>query len=180
MTEQPQTAQRPEFSVQLTEAYVYECSVTRRQRSPEESAEPGRVSGPRAVSREDGQPSFSVLMGAAVQLPFGEDLGFVAEFDVTVLGVFSYAGDLDDDLFRVFPEREAVVILWPYLRAAAGHLGSLTALQLPILPTLDVLRALNATLRQESAPEDKKKPTRTRKRKAVPATSSAVAVKAGE
>jgi len=89
--------QAPTFSVQMVEAYLYEASLVRRPRNPDESPEPSLDLRPRVVSREEAVPRFSVCMTVEIRLPFGSGLGdATAEFKVSVLGVFEYTGDLDE------------------------------------------------------------------------------------
>ena len=164
-------SQAPSFSVQMIDAHLYEASVGRRARTPEEPPEPTLQSGPRAVSRDDTKSQFSVLVGVDIGLPFGDELGAFAEIKFSVLGSFAYTGDLNEELFQVFPGREAVLMLWPYLRAAAAQLAGMTGLPIPVLPTLDVVAALNreVQLAPAEAVLDKPTPRRRRRKAAAPA-----------
>jgi preprotein translocase subunit SecB len=142
MTEPRDSVNVPGFSVQLREAYVYEVSVTRRERTESEEAEPSLQAGPGAFNRDDAQHRFSVLVGGDIQFPFGDGLKAVAQVKCSVLGVFTYTGQPDEELLRVFPSREGLIILWPYLRAAVAQVAGMTGLQLPPIPTLDVMATL--------------------------------------
>ncbi len=150
----------PAFSIQMIEAFVYEASVVRRGRTADDPAEPTLEAGPRAANRVEDQPRFNVLIGASISFPFGDGLAAVAELSFSVLGVFQYTGELDKELFRVFPQREGLIMLWPYLRATAAQLGSMTGLPLPALPTLDVMATLSAANQAVPANGAKKSPAR--------------------
>ena len=130
------------FSVQLREAYLYELSVTRRERVDTDTREASLQAGPGAHSRDDANHRFSVLVGGDIQFPFGDGLNAIAEVKCAVLGVFTYVGDPDEDLLAIFPGREGLIILWPYLRSAVAQVAGMTGLQLPPVPTLDVMATL--------------------------------------
>lgn len=132
----------PGFSVQLREAFVYELSITRRERVDTDTREASLQAGPGAHSRDDANHRFSLLVGGDIQFPYGDGTSAIAEVKCAVLGVFAYVGEPNEDLLAVFPAREGLIILWPYLRAAVAQVAGMTGLQLPPVPTLDVMATL--------------------------------------
>jgi hypothetical protein len=96
---------------------------------------------------------FTVLAGADVTHVVRDQAVTV---HCVVIGLFSHGEEVSPSLLRRFQHHEAMVLLWPYLRAAVGEIGHMMDLGLPPLPTLDVLKVLQAT---EQADEDGSPPT---------------------
>ena len=134
----------PQFGVELRQAFVYELGVSRRARTEADDDKPSLGVGPQAFSHDSDKNTLTVLIGGEIRFPFGEDAVAMADVKCSVFGVFSYHGQMDPEVLRVFPTREGLIILWPYLRSGIAQIAGMTGLQLPPLPTLDVVALTNA------------------------------------
>lgn len=139
MSIEPAQAPAARFTVQLLQAYVYEVHVTRRERREGDADEPSLNAGPRTFNHSESDRRLVVLLAGQIAFPFSDGLNAVAEIDCSVFGTFSYDGQPTEEQLRAFPQREGTVILWPYLRACVAQIAGMTGLQLPPVPTLDVL-----------------------------------------
>lgn len=91
---------------------------------------------------------FTVLAGADVTHAWARQC---ATIRCVVTGYFSYEGEVDPELLARFQHREAMVLLWPYVRAAVGEIGRMMDIELPPLPTLDVLEVLSGPAEEPEA-----------------------------
>jgi hypothetical protein len=64
--------------------------------------------------------------------------GVAAVVTCGIEGQFVSEEPLPDDAFERFREREAFVLLWPYIRAAVGEITRMLGVLVPPLPTVDV------------------------------------------
>jgi preprotein translocase subunit SecB len=140
----------PTYPIQLVEAYLYEATIERLEREAASSDEPRLLTRIMATAEDTAAKQLKVLLEAEVLVPFRPEaeLRLVA----SVTGVFSWSGRQSKSARKGFLEREAVVLLWPYLRAHVTQLSALTAVKVPNLPTLDVI-ALLALMRADSEQE---------------------------
>ena len=146
-TRDPQAATEPgtalpTYSVQLQDVYLYEAKVERLL-SEGEPAESALDVGIRWHALSDDATELRVIMGANVQLPYN-DLLAVAKVDVTLLGVFASSSPMTPDSALAFSDREAFILIYPYLRSHVGEIGRMLGLPFPPLPTLDVVAARSA------------------------------------
>jgi preprotein translocase subunit SecB len=129
-------AERPD-QVALVEVATYEITARRRPRAADETDE--RPTADITVDghqvSDDGQ-KLTIVLRASIRLPFAGPA--VAELDVSVYGTFARGLPFTDDLTTRFVQRDAVVILWPHLRASVADLGRLMGLPFPPLPLLNV------------------------------------------
>jgi preprotein translocase subunit SecB len=132
------------FVIQLTQVYVYEARVTRRTRQRGDALTLDAKVLRSQREKEGGV--FHVLVGATVLLPIGTHPRGAAEFECSVNGTFRYMGKgvLDEALCKRFIDKEALILLWPYVRAATSELARMAELPLPLLPVLDVTRVVAA------------------------------------
>jgi len=135
----------PGFPIQLRQAYLYEARVTRRARQKGDSRNPTLDAEIAGTAPDPAGGAFSVVLGANVTMPFGaRPLLGMAEFSCSVIGRFEHPEPLPDDLRERFCQKEALILLWPYLRASLSELTRMAELPLPPLPTLDVARVVAA------------------------------------
>ncbi|MDP2350451.1 MAG: hypothetical protein Q8M74_04765 [Chloroflexota bacterium] len=157
----------PVFGVQLTDAYLYETEVKRGPRPPDAPEQPSLEIGIRGHIVDDDQRGIRVVLGARVGIPF-KDNEALATIDCSVLGVFASSTPIRADYVETFVQREALVLLYPYLRSVVGELGRLISLPAPPLPTLDVLAMVgSAPAEQEVATA---RPCRQRRKTGSPPT----------
>lgn len=138
----PQGPLRP-FQVQLVGISVEEIRTSRRRRKATDSEKPRIESwlSPHPTASQD-VGAFRVLAGAEVVHVTGRQAATVR---CIVAGYFAYEGDVDARLLTRFQHREAMVLLWPYVRTAVAQVGQMMDLGLPPLPTLDVMGVLSAS-----------------------------------
>jgi hypothetical protein len=66
----------------------------------------------------------------------------------SVEGDFRSTSKITERRFESFREREAFVLLWPYLRASIGELARMLEIRMPPLPVLDVRRVVGPKRRR--------------------------------
>jgi preprotein translocase subunit SecB len=143
--ETPATEGPPAFPIQLRQAYVYEAQLKRRARQRGDSRNPTLDAQIVGSSPDPAGNAFNVVLGATVRMPFGARpvLG-LAEFSCSVIGRFEHSEPVPDDFKERFCQKEALILLWPYLRASMAELTRMAELPIPPLPTLDVSRVVAA------------------------------------
>jgi preprotein translocase subunit SecB len=135
----------PGFPIQLRQAYVYEARISRRARQKGDSRNPTLDAQIQGAAPDPAGGAFNVVLGADVTMPFGtRPLPGLAEFSCSVIGRFEHPEPLPEDFRERFCEKEALVLLWPYLRASLSELTRMAELPIPPLPTLDVSRVVAA------------------------------------
>ncbi len=136
---EPQDPALPLFSTQLRDAYLFEASIKRREKQPEDASAPtlnATLDPPRPGSDAN---SFSQMLRVAIGVPFNEGAALL-ELSCTYDGVFaSSTTPLTQAEIDAMASRTTMVLLWPYLRAGVAELGRMTGIPVPPLPTLDVL-----------------------------------------
>ena len=157
----PRSAELPRFSTQLLDAYLYEATVSRREKKAEDGAQPVLNATMAAPEVSPDSTSFSQLIGVTVAVPFNEGAA-ILEMKCVYNGVFaSSLGPMTPDQIKEMASRTTTVLLWPYLRAGVAQLGQMTAVPIPQIPTLDVATFMATAA--EAAP--KPRPTSPRRRK---------------
>jgi preprotein translocase subunit SecB len=135
----------PGFPIQLRQAYVYEARISRRARQKGDSKNPTLDAQIQGSVPDPAGGSFNVVLGANVTMPFGaRPLLGLAEFSCSVIGRFEHSEPLPEDLRERFCQKEALILLWPYLRGSLSELTRMAELPIPPLPTLDVSRVVAA------------------------------------
>jgi len=135
----------PGFPIQLREAYLYEANVSRRSRQKGDARKPTLDAQIQGAAPDPRGGAFSVVLGANVTMPFGTPpVPGVATFSCSVIGRFEHPEPLPEDFRERFCQKEALVLLWPYLRASLSELTRMAELPAPPLPTLDVSRIVAA------------------------------------
>lgn len=132
----------PAYEIQLSGVRVWELKAARPKRSTEESG-----SGAAAVDTgrasdwiSDDRTSMRVLWRATVQYPYSPTR--VASIECTVEGRFTATAPVPPRAFERFKDREAFVLLWPYLRAAVAQIAAMMEAKVPPLPTVDVRKVV--------------------------------------
>lgn len=150
-----QTIALPSYDVQLADTYLLEAKLSRGPQIEGES-----VAGPTAQAtislpqyHDENRRAEQVL---SVKLSFPYRNGeLVLTVECAVIGVFLSETAITAEEFS---PREAMAVLWPYVRATVGELTRMTGLPVPPIPTLDVVRMMTAT----SAPPAVARPARRR------------------
>jgi preprotein translocase subunit SecB len=96
---------------------------------------------------------FGVLLRFATSVPFGPDRAYRVE--IAIEGRFHVAVDpsaVDPKLLKQFKSRDAIILLWPYLRQTFHDLSSRMRLGISPLPVVDA-RALVRTPHNEEQPD---------------------------
>lgn len=159
----------------LVDAYTYEIQLSRRGHEAGDPIDrPGLAVGVVGRSPTLTDDRHVVIISAEVRAPYNDNKA-MAMLNCSVAGVFQItdpALDLD-----VFTTREAVVLIYPYLRSTVGQIWRLAALTFPPLPVLDLLQTiqvLDETLAErlratkaESEPQQAAAPAKRRRAKAA-------------
>ena len=159
----------PRYSIQLRDAYLYEATVARRDARPGDDPAPSLNAGTSLPELQPDSNLFTQLISVAVAVPFNDGKA-VLELKCAYNGVFASA--LDAKLTRqeidLIAERTTTVLLWPYLRAGIGELARMTGVDVPQIPTLDVVRFLTPT----KAPRKVSSPSKKATARKLPAPKS--------
>lgn len=132
----------PQYRIRLAEAYLYEARVRRSaRRRPASSAKPTLKTSLAEWSVEDDGHTILVTIDAEVRMPYRGGASDLV-LNASTLGQFRSPDAIEEDAAAAFAGSEAVVLLFPYLRAMVGEIGRLTGLGVPPLPTLDVVEFL--------------------------------------
>lgn len=148
------------FAVQLRSARVARVKV-----EPSEVQGKQPTSLPMSLSLQVGEVGdageFMLMMEFGTRIPLGEKYQYTV--DMTVEGVFESRADvppLSEAEQLQFKGRDAVVLLWPYLRVFLGNLLSSVGLhRVPPLPMIDPRTLL------ETRPKPRAKTRRSQSRK---------------
>ena len=128
----------PVFGIRLRDAYLHEARVRRVvRRKPRATPTPTLSTTLQEWGLDEARQTLIVIVSADVKVPYrsGEaDLHLHA----ATLGEFASLEPIEVEVADQFAKRDAVVLLFPYLRAFVGELGRMTGLGVPPLPTLDV------------------------------------------
>ena len=100
-----------------------------------------------ATSPEDDRLSFGCRLEVSLEAPVGDDE--VADLFVVVQGDFVSEFPIDDALYQRYMNFTPVALLWPYARAYVAQLSAMLGVQIPPLPSLDVIGGMSAARPQE-------------------------------
>lgn len=127
----------PLYGVQLVDAYLLGSQVSRRSKREGDDEGPTLEAsiGPSQVS--DDHKTLDASLGVKVAVPYREAQAYL-EIECMLTGRFVSTEERADAFWEAFAGREALAVLWPYVRASVGELGRMTGLRVPLLPTLDV------------------------------------------
>ena len=158
----------PLSGVQMLDAYVHEVHLERRDRVDGDPPGLALEVGIAGQTQPGGESSvFAVILQAHVVAPFNEDRA-TADLRCSVTGVFRIDDPSAVDQGR-FSSREAVVLIYPYLRASVGQVWRMSGITVPPMPTLDtvaLLAAIDAMPGIEPSPPSASVTPRKRRRKA--------------
>ena len=135
------------FDVQLVGVSVHEIRTGRRKRRRTDQERPvveSWLQPHSGAANDDGV--FTVIAGVDVTYAVGDQ---AATIRCGVVGLFRHEAEVAPELLARFQHREAMILLWPYVRAAVGEIGHMMDLGLPPLPTLDVLALIDAAESEE-------------------------------
>lgn len=142
-TQQTQGAlSAPPFPFQLQDVRVFEISA-QIQEAEEEREGPTAVEV--GLSTDDSPPDadeFGLLLRFVTGIPFGS--GREYSILIAIEGRFEVTTDIatiDSGLLERFKSRDAIILLWPYLRQTFHDLTVRMRLDVPPLPVIDA-RAL--------------------------------------
>ena len=138
------------FPYQLSDAYLYDCSVERREAHADDTERPHFELSLRTEERGDG---FFASLGVRVVFRFRPEA--TAVLATTTVGVFQGGQGTSTGDAERFRKADCAVLLWPYARANIGTLSKLLDLDLPPLPTIDVRAALPGWREAETRPPQK-------------------------
>jgi preprotein translocase subunit SecB len=130
------------YGIQLGGAYLHQARVSRAAPVPEEKRQLTLDVQIHGIDIDRGGKRFAVVLAAVVAVPFRETA--LLNIECSVAGEFVAEKRTRKATLEAFARREAVLLLWPYLRAMLGQLGSLTGIQVPPLPIVNVLAMLAA------------------------------------
>jgi preprotein translocase subunit SecB len=145
----------PAYPIRLEAAYVLEGRIHRSTVEDPGSRDWKLDVDLKEVVLARDKTRVRVVLAAVVSVPFRERA--VLTIECTMLGEFAADAARPAAELRIFGRREAVVVLWPYLRGAIGELGLMTQVPVPPLPTLDVVAFMES--------KNAAKATRTRRGK---------------
>jgi hypothetical protein len=148
----------PLFPVGLVDAYLYETSVRRiNRRSKAKEARPTLDTTVLGHTVENDGRDLAVLLQGEVRMPYREIKEIVIR--CSVLGQFRSGSPVSGAQVEAFANRDAIVLLYPYLRAMTGEIGRMTGLPVPPLPTMDVTQFIATHKDEPAAPARSKKKT---------------------
>ena len=130
----------PSFAIQLIDAYLYECTVTRREASEDDPTQPTFSTALKSTEAEEG----TFMVHLQVDVAFRFRVEAVSVVSATTTGLFSRQGEVPPEIEERFRRRDAAVLLWPYARSIVGELSRMMDVGLPALPTIDVARLVEA------------------------------------
>jgi preprotein translocase subunit SecB len=163
-------AELPLAPIQLTDAYVYDASLTRRDIQPDVDVDLPKLGVLLKLVQQVAEDQVAIVLEAQVEGSFNDGRA-VATLVVSTAGTFRIVDAAAVDL-PSFVRREAVLLTYPYLRSHVGQIWRLAAIPMPPLPTLDTWQtiqmideAVAAADALTAAPPAKAKQTRARKRK---------------
>ncbi len=145
----------PLYDVQLRDAYMLDATVSRRPKEESDTDSPALDGSVRAVAIADDRKALDVGVGVNIHFPFNEGQ-YTLEVDCTINGRFEASDAKPSGYWEAFAYKEAIALIWPYLRSTAGELGRLTGLSVPILPTVDVMGLIGALAGLETEPKKKR------------------------
>ncbi len=135
----PQGSDVPAFAFQLVAAYMYDVSVTRRAATNEDPEEPRFRTAYETRDWPEGS-GFIGRLTVEATYRFRDDAMCLIRLSTN--GHFAPAAPLQESDDEQFRDRDSAVLIWPYARAHLGELIRMMDLHLPMLPTIDVRRAL--------------------------------------
>ncbi len=141
MTEEPAGVLSTTYPIQLTDVYLFESVV--RRGDYEEQFKDGPVLDLGVGQPEEwSDPIFTMRLIGEVHFSFRE--GAAIHIKADMLGEFRSPEDIEPAQRKSFGDTQAMILLWPYLRAAVSELSKMTGISVPVLPTLDVVAVTQA------------------------------------
>ena len=152
----------PLYGVQLVELDPLDARLLRREKRERDPDGPTLEASLGGWHADEDQKTVDVIVAVKTLVPY-RDGDYYLELDCSVNGRFVSAEARLPVFWDAFAGREALAVLWPYLRAAAGELGRMTGLPVPVLPTLDV-GAIVPVAKAEAEPAGKGRVTQPGRR----------------
>lgn len=122
--------------LQFLESYVYEAHVTRELAK---DAAPSQPQLRQEVAGHELSPDglhITVLVRVVVTYKYRDTA--IATIDCVILGHFVSSTPVKNEAAAEFAGGNAIVILWPYLRAAVAQLAVSMQVPFPPLPMIDI------------------------------------------
>lgn len=152
--------------VQLVDSYLHEAEIRRESPKPEDEEGPTLgvlLHEPTWIG--DDHRRFGLLLEAQVNFPFNERRA-VARLTCGVLGIFASPDELSMEDVAEWSQVSGIVLLYPYLRATVGQLWRMTGLNVPPLPTIDVLKTVQLVTADRSEAVAAARPARKKRSRA--------------
>jgi|SRR4051794_37153743 len=145
----------PTYVIQLVSVRTYELHGARSRADPAEKYEPGREpnvnTGVRNSWLSDDRTRFRVLLGTEFTYQYSR--AYIVTIRCSVEGAFTSTAAITARRFASFREREALVLLWPYVRSAVTDIARLMEIRMAPLPLLDVRRVVGPRRKRRSQDE---------------------------
>lgn len=130
----------PAYEIQLAGVRVWEVSGTRPVENDPELRDSSVDAARTSDWISDDRTSLRVRWRATVRYPYA--LTRVIIISCTVEGRFTATAPVPQRAFERFKDREAFVLLWPYLRASVAQVAAMMDAKVPPLPTVDVRKVV--------------------------------------
>lgn len=138
------------YPIQLTEVYCLDVSGERRPRTSDDPTEQALSVGLNSTPLSEDRLSFGCLLEVTATAPVLENT--TAVVSVKVHGTFVAQEPTSDDVLADFVGTTPLVQLWPYARAHLGSIGTLLAIDLPILPLIDAFAPIEDDEGSDNSP----------------------------
>lgn len=155
----------PLYGVQLVDAYLLQAQVLRRPRREGDEDGPTLEATLAGSEISEDAKTFHVSISANVNTPYREGAYFL-QIECTMNGRFESPEPKALGFWESFAGREALAMLWPFVRSNAWELGRMTGLPVPMLPTLDVKAIVPPRGSPAPPPQSTAKPRPRRPRRA--------------
>jgi len=142
----------PTYVIQVSGVRVYEFTARRTPNGPDDPAGPGEPDIRLELLRDWVAPDrkrFRVVY--AIHLRHQYNRTQTLNLDCSIEAGFTTTAPIGARRFSTFREREALVLLWPYLRATLSELTRLLEVRLPPLPMLDVRKVVGPRRRRSQS-----------------------------
>jgi hypothetical protein len=143
----------PAYVIQMSGVRAFQVSARRDRRDPSDTAEHPEPTVKAERVRDWMTPDrkrFRVVWAVTLVYPYSKAM--VLHVECSVEGAFVSTTPVSARRFMSFKDREAFVLLWPYLRATAWELARLLEVRVPPLPLLDVRKVVGPRKRVAQPP----------------------------
>jgi len=126
--------------IQFEGVYVHELHVTRTLVAEGETQEPLFEPSVKHHEVSADRLSFLVLLNGRATYQYRASAS--ATVDCTILGEFRSTDPVTDEQAKEFAQRDALVLLWPYLRAEIGSAAKAMQVPFPPIPIINTADAI--------------------------------------